>query len=83
MIKESIIAVELRKRYDEMKRKKDVATKEGQGATQQYKDLFTVFTTLRKALVVSVQKTKKYEEENQLLTEGQKMHDEQKIQLRE
>lgn len=61
---ESQVSVELRKRYDEMKRKLEQSNSERVSATQQYKDLFQVFTTMRKALVVSVQKTKKLEQDN-------------------
>jgi hypothetical protein len=47
-----------------MKKKMETAITDKQSAVQQYNDIFTVFATLRKALVVSVQKTKKLETEN-------------------
>lgn len=45
--------------------------------------MFTVFTTLRKALVVSVQKTKKFEHENKSLASERRNFEQQKWGLQQ
>lgn len=63
MTEESKLSQELKKRHDIMKKKLDKALKEKAENVNQLKSLFALFTQQRKALEVSIQKNKKYEED--------------------
>jgi len=69
---ESKISVELKKRHDLMRKRVEKSQKDKQESVSQLKSLFGLFTQQRKALEVSIQKTKKLEEENAKLAERNK-----------
>ena len=56
--------MEYKKKYDGMKRKLEKVGKEKLDTVNQLKSLFVLFTQQRKALEVSIVKTKKLEEDN-------------------
>jgi hypothetical protein len=66
---ESKISLELKKRHDLLRKRLEKAVKDKQESVGQLKSLFGLFTTQRKALEVSIQKTKRLEDENNKLAE--------------
>ena len=57
------MAGELKKRHDLMRKRLEKALKDKQDNVTQLKSLFALFTQQRKALEVSIQKTKRLEED--------------------
>lgn len=77
LAEESKISVELKKRHDLMRKRVEKAVKDKQESVGQLKSLFGLFTQQRKALEVSIQKTKRLEEENAKVAERNKYLEEQ------
>ena len=64
MAEESKLCIEMKKRHDMMKKRLEKSSKDKGDSVNQLKSLFVLFTQQRKALEVSIAKTKKYEDEN-------------------
>jgi DNA repair exonuclease SbcCD ATPase subunit len=64
--------MELKKRHDLMRKRLEKSVKDKQESVSQLKSLFGLFTQQRKALEVSIQKTKRLEDENVKLQERNK-----------
>ncbi len=71
------MTLELKKRHDLMRKRMEKVVKDKQESVSQLKSLFTLFTQQRKALEISVQKTKKLEEDNVALLAKNKQLEEQ------
>lgn len=64
MGEEQKLSTELKKRHDLMRKKLEKTLKDKSDNVTQLKSLFALFTQQRKALEVSIQKTKRLEEDN-------------------
>ena len=64
MTEEGKICLEMKKRHGQMKKRLDKSSKDKGDSVNQLKSLFVLFTQQRKALEVSINKTKKHEEDN-------------------
>eukprot|EP00347_Sterkiella_histriomuscorum_P003379 403364524 len=74
---ESKVTLEYKKRHDQMKKKLDKSQKDKQENVNQLKSLFVLFTQQRKALELSIQKSKKLDEDNARLEQRNKNLEEQ------
>ncbi len=61
------MATELKKRHDLMKKRLEKSMKDKSEVVAQLKSLFALYTEQRKALQVSIAKSKRLEEDNQRL----------------
>lgn len=68
------MAIELKKRYDMMKKKMEKASKDKQENQTQLKSLFTLFQQQRKALEISIAKNKTFEAELKSRDDEKKLH---------
>jgi hypothetical protein len=71
--------MELKKRHDLMRKRLEKSVKDKQESVSQLKSLFGLFTQQRKALEVSIQKTKRLEDDNVKLQERNKYLEEQAL----
>lgn len=71
------MASEIKKKHDFMRKKLEKSNKEKQENVNQLKSLFALFTQQRKALEVSIKKTKQLEEEKKGFDQFKKGQDEQ------
>jgi hypothetical protein len=71
--------MELKKRHDLMRKRLEKSVKDKQESVSQLKSLFGLFTQQRKALEVSIQKTKRLEDENVKLQERNKQLEDQAL----
>lgn len=77
MAEDAKLTNELKKRHDLMRKRVEKTMKEKSENVTQLKSLFALFTQQRKALEVSIQKTKRLEDENQKLDARNKLLEEQ------
>ena len=64
------MATELKKRHDLMKKRLEKTMKDKSEVVSQLKSLFALYTEQRKALQVSISKSKRLEEDNQRLDQA-------------
>ena len=76
---ESKISMELKKRHDLMRKRLEKSVKDKQESVSQLKSLFGLFTQQRKALEVSIQKTKRLEDDHVKLQERNKYLEDQAL----